>query len=136
MLAATLHNIPVECSSDETAHFNPPPGMTCAQYAGQFADLNGGTLIDGSLTSDCQYCPLRVGDQYLASLNITADEKWRDFGIFLVFVFTNYLLVYFFIWSCRVKHWSFGLGYVFGGLGKMVGYVKSPITKLVSRKKA
>lgn len=132
VLAATLHNIPVECTSSETAHFDAPPGQTCGSYAGEFASTAGGYLLNPGENQDCQYCPYSVGDQYLASLNINAGDKWRDFGIFLVFVCTNYMLVYFFIYTVRVKGWSFGFGKLFGGLGKLVGVAKKPF----ARKKA
>lgn len=124
VLAATLHGVPVECTVSETAQFNPPPGQTCGAYATAFARSAGGYLINPSATADCQYCQYSVGDQYLANLNISADQKWRDFGVFLVFVCTNWFLVYFFIYSVRIKGWSFGFGYLFGGLGKAVDSVK------------
>lgn len=76
-------------------------------------------------TTDCQYCPYSSGDQYLATLNISYGEKWRDFGIFLAFCISNWLLVYFFIWSVRIKGWSFGFGYVFGAAGKGISRIKS-----------
>ncbi|KAI7131471.1 hypothetical protein KC352_g31184, partial [Hortaea werneckii] len=57
-------------------------------------------------------------------------------GIFLVFVFTNWFLVYFFIWSVRVKGWSFGMGPLFGFLGKIAGFVKMPFVKVFGKKKA
>lgn len=134
VLAATLHNIPVRCTSSETAHFDPPPGDTCSSYAGAFAQYAGGYFLDDNATSDCQYCPYQVGDQYLSSLNISASDKWRDFGIFLVFVFTNYFLVYFFIYTVRVRGWNFGFGYLFGVLGKLVGYIKKPFQGLFKKK--
>jgi hypothetical protein len=81
------------------------------------------------------YCPYQVGDQYLSQLNIQADQKWRDFGIFLIFVFSNWFLVYFFIYTVRVKGWSFGFGYVFGALGKLVDLVTKPLVRLFGRKK-
>lgn len=84
----------------------------------------------------CQYCQYSNGDQYLQGLHISPNDKWRDFGIFLIFVFTNYFLVYFFIYSVRVRGWSFGLGYVFGGLGKVVGLVKKPFQRLFAKKRA
>jgi ATP-binding cassette, subfamily G (WHITE), member 2, SNQ2 len=136
VLAATLHNIPVECTSSETAHFNAPPGQTCGSYAGAFAEAAGGRLLNPGATQDCQYCQFRSGDQYLASLNINAGDKWRDFGIFLVFVFTNYFLVYFFIYSVRVKGWGFGFGYLFGALGKVADFIKKPFQRLFGKKKA
>ena len=84
---------------------------------------------------DCQFCQLSTGNQYLEMLNIKASQKWRDFGIFLVFVCTNWLLVYFFIYSVRIRGWSFGMGYLFGFLGKIVGLVKKPFVGTFSKKK-
>jgi len=135
VLAATLHNIPVRCTIEETARFNPPPGQTCNAYAGAYATSAGGYLLNPGASTDCQYCQYSSGDQYLASLNIHADEKWRDFGIFLIFVFSNWFLVYFFIWSVRVKGWSFGFGYVFGFLGMVASFIKKPFTKLFAKRK-
>lgn len=126
VLAATLNNIPVNCTPDETAHFNPPPGQTCTQYAGAFAQKAGGYLLNPNAGADCQYCQYTTGNQYLATLNIKADEKWRDFGIFLVFCCTNWMLVYFFIYTVRIKGWGFGFGYLFGGFGKLAALVQKP----------
>jgi ATP-binding cassette subfamily G (WHITE) protein 2 (SNQ2) len=111
VLAATLHSQPVQCTMQETAQFNVPSGQTCISYAGAFAQSAGGYLLNPDATADCRYCPFSSGDQYLATLNITYDNKWRDFGIFLGFCISNWALVYFFIWSVRIKGWSFGLGY-------------------------
>ena len=135
MLAATLDGIPIECTPDETAHFDAPPGQTCAQYAGDFAKAAGGYLLNPTANNDCQYCQYSVGNQYLSTLNIQASDKWMDFGIFLIFVFTNWMLVYFFIYTVRIRGWSFGFGYVFGVLGKLVGIVKKPFKGLISKEK-
>ena len=88
-------------------------------------------MLNPDATSDCQYCPYTTGDQYLATLNISFDNKWRDFGIFLAFCISNWALVYFFIWSVRIKGWSFGFGSIASGSSKAV----SKITSLLSRKK-
>ncbi|OAL53270.1 ABC drug exporter AtrF [Pyrenochaeta sp. DS3sAY3a] len=114
VLAATLHDIPVRCQRSETAIFNVPSGQTCASYAQDFLSQASGYLLNGNATSDCQYCPYTVGDDYLSSINIKAEHKWRNFGIFLAFCISNWALVYFFIWSVRIKGWSFGLGKLFG----------------------
>lgn len=121
VLAATLAGIPVRCTVDETAQFTPPPGQTCQSYGGAFAASAGGYYLDPLSTTLCQYCPYSVGDDYLTTLSISNGERWRDFGIFLAFVISNWALVYFFIWTVRIKGWSFGFGRLFSGLGKGVG---------------
>lgn len=123
-LAATLSGIPVICTPEETGHFDPPPGQTCGTYAGAFAAGAGGYLVDEAATANCEFCPYRSGDQYLATLNISASDKWPYFGIFLAFCISNWALVYFFIYTVRIRGWSFGFGLLFGGLGKVVGKVK------------
>lgn len=52
-----------------------------------------------------------------------------DFGIFLAFCISNWVLVYFFVYTIRVRRWKFGFGILFGGLGKLVGLVKKPFQR-------
>ena len=130
VLGATLHDQPVQCQETELAHFNPPPGMTCQQYAGDFVTSAGqGYLSNPGATSNCGYCQYSTGDNYLSSLNINAEDKWRNFGIFMAYVVANWFLVYFFIYTTRIKGWTFGFGPLFDGLGKIVGLVKKPFNR-------
>lgn len=57
----------------------------------------------------------------------SANIDVTDFGIFLAFCISNWALVYFFIYTVRVRGWNFGFGYVFGGLGKAVSAIKKPL---------
>ncbi|KAI0165993.1 P-loop containing nucleoside triphosphate hydrolase protein [Xylariaceae sp. FL1272] len=125
MLAATLDGSPVQCEISETARFNPPPGQTCNDYAGEFAST-AGFLLNPNASADCQYCPYRNGNEYLATLNIEAGQKWRNFGIFLAFCISNWFLVYFFIYTVRIRNWSFGFGSLFNMFTKVVNIIKEP----------
>ena len=129
VLAATMTGVPVQCSEKETAVFDTPGGMSCQEYARQFLESAPGYLVNPNATAGCQYCAYSVGDDYLASLNIAAGDKWRDFGIFLAFCVSNWALVYFFVWSVRIKGWSFGFATVFGALGKGVKRVKGTVRR-------
>jgi ABC-type multidrug transport system permease subunit len=126
VLSAVLPAVQVDCASEEATHFNPPPGQSCSAYAGDFVSqlAKVGYLVNPDATSDCQYCPYKDGSEYMANLNVHAGDKWRCFGIFLAFVIINWILVYFFIYTVRVRGWGFGLGYVFGGAGLIVDRVK------------
>lgn len=135
VMAATLPSVRVECAPQEAAHFDPPPGQTCVQYAGDFvAQAARGYLTNPDGTGDCGYCPYRTGVEYMATLNVVPSDKWKYLAIFLAFCISNWALVYFFIYTVRVKGWSFGLGYVFGGLGRGVKEVKTGVKKMVRRK--
>ena len=92
MLAATLPGIPVVCADSEAAHFNPPPGSTCLEYAGAFVLQAGrGYLTNPDATANCGYCPYKDGEEFMATLNVVPSDKWRNFGIFLAFVVSNWL---------------------------------------------
>ena len=137
VLAATLRDIDVVCGPDEAAMFNPPPGQTCGQYAQGYVDRIGtGYLTNPLATSECGYCQYRNGVEYMASLNVDPSDKWKYLPIFLAFCVSNWMLVYFFIYTVRVKGWSFGLGYVFGGLGKIADMVKRRIGGVMVKKRS
>ena len=138
MLSAVLHDVPVVCSADETAQFTPPPGQSCDEYAGAFANASTGYLTSSVTNGQtvCEYCLYRSGDDYLSTLNIDASDKWRDFGIFLAFVVSNYALVYFFIWTIRIKGWGFGMGHLFGFLGKVADLILAPFKKLSAKRRS
>ena len=135
VLAATMRDVPVQCDSQEAARFNPPPGQTCGQYAGDFVRGAGqGYLMNPGATADCGYCQYGNGVEYIRSLNVEPSDKWKYLPIFLAFCISNWALVYFFIYTVRVKGWSFGFGYVFGGLGKAVDAVKAGVGRLFAGK--
>ena len=121
VLAAVLKDTEVVCAPGEATIFKAPPGQTCGEYAGAWARdvARQGYLTDPNAMGQCGYCQYSNGREYLATLNISVDQKWRNFGIFLVFVCTNWLLVYFFIFTVRVKRWSFGFQRVIGRGGKV-----------------
>ncbi|CAO1600483.1 ATP-binding cassette transporter snq2 [Xanthoria calcicola] len=133
LMAATLPTIQVQCAPQEAAYFDPPPGQTCSQYARDFVTQAArGYLLDPDATTACGYCPYRTGVEYMATLNVVPSDKWKYLAIFLAFCISNWALVYFFIWTVRVKGWSFGLGYLFGGLGKGVEAMKRGVKKMLA----
>ena len=135
IIASTLSNITVHCTSSETTQFNPPPGQTCAQYASAFVQQAGqGYLTNPDAVSACGYCQYRNGVEFMRTLNVDPSDKWKFCGIFAGFCCSNWALVYFFVWTVRVKGWSFGLGTVFGGLGKGVDAVEGWAVKMFKRK--
>ncbi|EHK98891.1 putative ATP-dependent permease PDR12 [Glarea lozoyensis 74030] len=124
-IAATLSKTRVQCDPVEAAYFNPPAGSTCSSYASAFVTQVGqGYLTNPDATTNCGYCQYASGVEYMATLNVKPSDKWRDFGIFLAFCISNWALVYFFIYTVRIKGWSFGFGTLFGLGGKVIKAVK------------
>ena len=60
---------------------------------------------------------------------MSPNDAWRNLGIFVVYVISNYALVYFFIWTVRIKGWSFGFGTLSGAFGKAVESLSKPFQK-------
>ena len=134
VIAATLRDQPIICADNEAARFNPPPGQTCTEYAGAFVkSINRGYLTNPDANEDCGYCQYANGIEYMNTLNIVPDDKWKYLPIFLAFCISNWALVYFFIYTVRVKQWGFGLGYIFGPLGKLADALETGIGRLFAR---
>jgi len=132
IIASTFRKLTVRCSPTEAAYFNPPPGSTCSAYASDFVTRVGrGYLTNPDATTNCRYCQYANGVEYMNFLNIKPSQKWRDFGIFLAFVCSNWFLVYFFIYTVRIRGWTFGFGTLFGVVGKVLGAVKGVLLKMV-----
>ncbi|KAK0375142.1 ABC-2 type transporter [Colletotrichum limetticola] len=114
VLSAVLPPAVVQCSSAEFARFNPPPGSTCGQYADRFVNevAMTGYLEDPNATSNCGYCPYNNGGEYMQTLNVHNSDKWPAFGILVAFAVANWALVYFFVYTVRIRGWSFGIATV------------------------
>ncbi|ODH49999.1 hypothetical protein GX48_03946 [Paracoccidioides brasiliensis] len=136
VLSATLPSTPVVCSPNELTHFNPPPGQTCTDYAGDFITsvARTGYLTNPNATTDCAYCAFSNGNEYMGTLNVHEDDKWKGFGIFLVFVVINWALVYFMIYTVRVRGWTFGAGTAVEVVEKALAWVRGLVKSIIKGK--
>lgn len=89
MMATGVHNVPVQCTRAETSIFQPPQGKTCGEYAGAFAQATMAQLYNPEARRDCEYCQFGVADVYLKGLNMEYDERWRNFGLLVVYTVLN-----------------------------------------------
>ncbi|KAJ5952972.1 uncharacterized protein N7479_011385 [Penicillium vulpinum] len=87
--ATALHGRPIHCSDRELRVFDPPRGQNCGEYLVEYLKTAPGTLYNPLSADRCQYCPLRVADQYLAAREISWDNRWRNFGIFWAYIISN-----------------------------------------------
>lgn len=124
-----MDNSPVHCEPSEAAYFNPPPGSSCGTYAQNFLAQAGGYLINPNATAECGYCAYESGEDFMRTLNIEPRDKWRYFGIFLGFCISNWFLIYFFIYTVRVRGWTFGFGPLFRGIGKASDLLAKPFKR-------
>lgn len=54
-----------------------------------FLTYGPGALYNPSATKDCQYCRYSAGDQYLKLLDMSWNDKWRNFGLMWVYCVFN-----------------------------------------------
>lgn len=101
--SSMLHDRQIICSSTELSVFNPPAGLTCGQYLAPYLQLAPGTLQNPNATSNCGYCQLSNGDQFLAGAGINWDDRWRNFGLMWAYVAFNIGVAVFTYWFFRVR---------------------------------
>ncbi|PHH74283.1 hypothetical protein CDD80_3183 [Ophiocordyceps camponoti-rufipedis] len=90
MVTTALHGLPVRCRPNELSRFSAPEGVTCASYMSDFFAGGGrGYLAGDDDGGTCEYCAYKVGDEFYGPLGMSFANRWRDLGIFAVFVVTN-----------------------------------------------
>ncbi|OJJ70038.1 hypothetical protein ASPBRDRAFT_56781 [Aspergillus brasiliensis CBS 101740] len=89
LLSTGVANAQIECAPNEYVKFLPPGGQSCGSYMASYISLSGGYLIDPRNTEHCQFCPLSNTNDYLSTVNIRFDDRWRNFAIVLVYVVFN-----------------------------------------------
>ncbi|KAJ5461184.1 uncharacterized protein N7458_002736 [Penicillium daleae] len=84
MMTTAVANTDVVCASNELLHFAPPTGQTYGQYMQDYINAAGGYLQDYDARDECTYCTIGQTNLYLKSVNAFYDQRWRNFGIFIV----------------------------------------------------
>ena len=89
MVSTELHGLPVNCRPNELNPFPAPAGISCGDYMEPFFSAGGAGYLADNITSACQYCAYKVGDQFYQPLSISFDDRWRDLGILVAMVCAN-----------------------------------------------
>ncbi|KAJ6058241.1 uncharacterized protein N7446_007824 [Penicillium canescens] len=102
MMTTAVANTDVVCAANELLHFAPPAGQNCGQYLQDYINAAGGYLQDPDATDLCTYCTIKQTNIYLAGVNAFYSQRWRNFGIFIVFIVVNIFGALFMYWLARV----------------------------------
>jgi ATP-binding cassette subfamily G (WHITE) protein 2 (PDR) len=108
MLSTAVANTDLRCADNELLRFQPVQGMTCGEYMTPWIQgANGqpgmgGDLMDWNATSDCMYCPMTRTNDFLATVRVSYDDRWRNFGIFWAYIVFNVFGALFLYWLTRV----------------------------------
>lgn len=109
LVSTCLHDRQVRCSSTEMNYLDPPDGLTCNQYLQPFFATNNGYVANPSATSQCAVCQYSVGDQYLATVGMSYSHRWRNIGLFFVYILFNVFCMLSMYYIFRVRHFSISL---------------------------
>lgn len=121
-----LGPVTVQCLDSELVRFEPPPGMTCGEYAAEWLSTATGYLSNPLATASCGYCEYATGTdvsgtpsvrsfcinvtnmiplQYMTTFSRPFESPWASLGVFALFTFVNYLMVYGLVYVKSVKNW-------------------------------
>ncbi|KAH8730783.1 ABC-2 type transporter-domain-containing protein [Phaeosphaeriaceae sp. PMI808] len=96
-LALLVEGQEIRCETNELAIFPPPPGQSCQDYAGRFAQQAGG-YVEAQTDGNCGFCQFATGDAFAASFNVFPRYVWRDFGIMWIYIMFNFAVVFVCTW--------------------------------------
>lgn len=102
MLATAVANSQVTCARSELTIFDPPDGQACGDYMSAFIGFAGGKLLNPEATVDCSYCSIADTNRFLSALSIEYSERWRNFGLVMVYAVFNLSMAVFIYWLARV----------------------------------
>ncbi|CAR26648.1 ZYRO0B14762p [Zygosaccharomyces rouxii] len=89
LVAIVLHKKPVVCKKKELNYFDPPQGKTCGEYMHTFLKRSQGYIANPDATSNCAYCQVSVGDEYLSQRGVSYGNIWRNFGFYWAYIIFN-----------------------------------------------
>ena len=107
-----LHNAPVRCTEKEFQRIFPPSGQSCAQYLGNFSmelgsKMNGiGYFRDAPDGNGCDYCSMRAGEDYLTSIKLSSDRRYRNIGIVIAYIAFSYICMFILYYFFRIASWK------------------------------
>ncbi|CAB4251859.1 similar to Saccharomyces cerevisiae YDR406W PDR15 Plasma membrane ATP binding cassette (ABC) transporter [Maudiozyma barnettii] len=103
LLAIGVGNVDIVCTKNEFVEFTPAPGMTCGEYLAPYLEYAGtGYLRDNNATDVCGLCEYSHTNDYLATVNAEYDQRWRNYGIFICYIFIDFAAAILFYYLARV----------------------------------
>ncbi|RFN52729.1 p-loop containing nucleoside triphosphate hydrolase [Fusarium flagelliforme] len=104
VLSVGLGNSHISCSTEEYLHFSPPPTMNCSAYLAPYIEAFDGYLTPDSMgsTSECVFCSGNDTNIFLETVSADYDDRWRNFGIFWVYIIFNMAAAPLLFWLTKV----------------------------------
>ncbi|KAF2420355.1 hypothetical protein EJ08DRAFT_673206 [Tothia fuscella] len=104
-LGTSLANAPMRCAPEEIIRFQSPNRSTCGEYLQRYIDSNGGAVLNPDVSgAQCEFCPITTTNTYLQSLHVSFSNRWRDFGLLMVYCVFNVVAAFVLYWLARVSN--------------------------------
>ncbi|PSN69556.1 ABC transporter-like protein [Corynespora cassiicola Philippines] len=104
ILSVGLANTQISCATEEFLRFAPPSLSTCSDYLEPYIAAQGGylTLDSRNSTAECVFCSGSETNIFLNSVSSDYGDRWRNFGISLIYVVFNIAAAVGLYWLARV----------------------------------
>jgi len=104
MLSVGLANAPITCAAEELLRFTPPSPSNCSTYLAPYIETSGGYLTPQSMssTTECVFCSGSDTNVFLRSVSAEYGDRWRNLGIFVVYMVFNVGAAIGLYWLVRV----------------------------------
>lgn len=109
MLSTCIHDREVVCSSEEMNYLEPVGNQSCGEYLSEYFETHNGYLSNPDDYSNCGVCSYKVGDQYLSLVGMSMSHRWRNVGLYFVYILFNLWAMLFMYWLFRVRGLSIKL---------------------------
>ncbi|TGZ84441.1 hypothetical protein EX30DRAFT_131 [Ascodesmis nigricans] len=94
-LGPLVHNLRIDCAENEFAVVTLPSTVsTCAEYLEESRRVSGMGRIEELGGGRCRVCQFADGDEFARSFNFNYGRRWREWGVFAVYVGVNFAAVF------------------------------------------
>ncbi|KXJ85093.1 hypothetical protein Micbo1qcDRAFT_169666 [Microdochium bolleyi] len=69
-------------------------GSSYGEYMAPYFSSGGLGYITNNATSAYEFCAYKVGNQFYEPLSFSFDNRWRDLGIYVAFIFSNIAILF------------------------------------------
>lgn len=83
-----------ESQPDPITDFDMHSSSSCGEYLSTYLESHTGFLTNPTATDMCNFCRASNGDDYLETLNISFDDRWRSLGVLVGYTASNVLIAY------------------------------------------
>ncbi|TDZ72098.1 Brefeldin A resistance protein [Colletotrichum trifolii] len=104
VVSTAMDGVEVDCAPRDLAHFVPPSGRTCYQYAADFLATSPGYLVNPNGTETCDFCKYSTRSDYLDTLDYSYSDRWRNWAVLVGWCLANFLLIWFVTWLTLIKY--------------------------------